>query len=124
MKTKIQTLLIFFLLLPNLVLAQAPPDSGGTPVQPDEIQNPLRGAGIENIGQLITWIINLLLALIGIVAILSIMISGYKMVIGSGNADEVKEAKQRIIWSLAGVVVVILAYTLVRVTINALSAGP
>ena len=137
MKTHIKKLvIIFFLLLPNMALAQAPkPPGSNTPVtdpppegQPpgsntpvDEefmITNPLEGADIENVGQLITFVINLLLAFVGIIAIISIVIAGYKMIIGSGNSDEVEDAKKRIVWSLAGLAVVLLAAALVRLTVN------
>src|SRR5579871_3935611 len=55
-----------------------------------------------------------ILALIaGAAAVVMIIISGFKLVTSAGNAESISKARQRIIGSLVGLVVIALAWTII-----------
>ncbi len=74
--------------------------------------NPLN---VESIPELITKIINILLTLIAMVAVVVIIISGFRMVIDAGNMDQVKKARQAITWAIIGLVVSLMAFSIVAI---------
>ena len=61
------------------------------------------------------------------IAVIVIIISGISMTINSGNSDKVEEAKNSLIWAIAGLGVIILSYSIANIvitlTIKAASAG-
>lgn len=54
----------------------------------------------------------------GAVAILFIIINAFRYVISQGDAGKVAQAKDGILYSLGGLVVVALAFAIVQLTIN------
>jgi len=74
---------------------------------------PARGT-IENV---LTNVLDWLLAIGGAVAVLVLVIGGIRYIVAAGNEAQIKEAKQTITYALIGLVVIILAWVIVR-TIN------
>jgi hypothetical protein len=63
-------------------------------------------------------ITNVLLFVIGAVAVIMIVIGGLRYVISGGNAQQVQAAKNTILYALVGVVIAILAYAVVNFVSN------
>ncbi len=66
---------------------------------------------------------NLIKVLFGIIimaAIVVIIISGFRMVTGGDNPEQLKKAKQGIIWALIGLVVSLMSYAIVQIIQNIL----
>lgn len=63
-------------------------------------------------------ITNVLLFIIGAVAVIMLIIGGLKYVISGGDATKVQSAKNTILYALVGVVVAILAYAVVNFVIS------
>lgn len=64
----------------------------------------------ENIEQ----VTNLLLFLLGAVAVIMLVIGGFKFVTSNGSAEQVKSAKNTVMYAIVGLVVAIVAYAVVR----------
>ncbi len=65
-------------------------------------------------GGIFSDITNLLLFIIGAIAVIMIVIGGLRYVISGGDAKQVQAAKNTILYALVGVVVAILAYAIVN----------
>jgi hypothetical protein len=59
-------------------------------------------------------IINLLSVIVGIVAVVMIIIAGYRYITSGGAAEKVSSAKSSLIYALVGIVIVALAQVIVR----------
>ncbi|HEY5138592.1 MAG TPA: hypothetical protein VIJ25_04655 [Methylococcales bacterium] len=70
--------------------------------------------GGADIGKVITIIVNVLSMVIGIIAVIMIMIGGFKYVISGGDANSVASAKNTVLYAVVGLIVVVLAQTVVR----------
>lgn len=63
-------------------------------------------------------ITNVLLFVIGAVAVIMIVIGGLRYVISGGDAKQVQAAKNTILYALVGVIIAILAYAVVNFVSN------
>ena len=79
-------------------------------------------AGSQNFGQLATSILELLFVVVGILAVMFIIIGGYQYITSHGNEEQAEKGKRTLINSIIGLVVVILAYTIVTVIANTLTS--
>lgn len=95
-----------FLILPAVALAQnlefAPP------------------LGETDIKVVIARVIRAVLGVIGSIALLMFFIGGFMWLTAGGNADRIKRAKDILIWSILGLVVIFSAYAIVQFVITAL----
>lgn len=66
-------------------------------------------------------ITNILLLIIGAVAVIVLIIAGLRYVTSSGDASKVKAAKDTILYAVVGIIVALLAYAIVNFVINAIS---
>jgi hypothetical protein len=86
-----------------------------------------RGAGqpaeLFGEGAIFTTVVNLLLFLIGAIAVIMIIIGGLRYVLSGGNAANVTAAKNTILYAIVGIIVAILAYAIVNFVINSFTAG-
>ena len=57
---------------------------------------------------------NIIATVTGVLAVVMIIIGGLNLVVSSGNAEEVAKGRRRILYSLIGLVVVALAWTITR----------
>lgn len=62
---------------------------------------------------LITDITNIVAVVAGIAAVVMIMVGGYKFITSGGDSGKVKEAKNTIMWSTIGLVVIVLARSII-----------
>ncbi len=59
-------------------------------------------------------VINILLFLVGLIAVLMIVISGFRFVTSNGDANTVSSAKNSIIYAVIGLVIAVMAYAIVN----------
>ena len=68
-------------------------------------------------------IINLMLYIIGILSVVMIIHSGLKYVNSRGDAEGVKSAKNTLLYSVVGLIVAMLAFTIVNFVIDAFKSS-
>ena len=80
------------------------------------------GSGKESIVRLIGRIINYALFVAGAVAVLFVIYGGYLYLTSGGNEDSAKKGRTTVVNALIGLVIIILAYVIVNVVVNFISA--
>lgn len=73
------------------------------------------------INNLVHTVVNLLSAIVGIVAVIMIIVGGFRYVTSGGNDTSVTAAKNTILYAIIGLVVVALAQIIVRFTLSKLT---
>lgn len=76
------------------------------------------GGSIE---EFIKNIINVLLFAIGAVAVIMIIIGGFKYVVSNGDSSSITSAKNTILYAVVGLVIAIIAYAIVNFVVNRLA---
>ncbi len=76
--------------------------------------SPLCDSSDEELEPLIKNVVNLLLAVLGFVAVIMIIIGGIRYTTSNGDSNNTKAAKDTILYSVVGLVVAILAYAIVN----------
>jgi hypothetical protein len=72
----------------------------------------------EKVNSLIRTIVNLLSAVVGIVAVIMIIFGGLRYITSGGNDSSVTGAKNTILYAIIGLIIVALAQVLVRFTLS------
>jgi len=72
----------------------------------------------DEASSMVTTVINILLFIIGIIAVIMIVIGGVRYTVSNGNPGQVKEAKDTIIYSVIGLVVAMMAYGIVNFVVT------
>jgi hypothetical protein len=81
------------------------------------------GLGTRDIRTTISSIINVLMGLLGIVAVVIILVGGFKWMTAMGNEDSVKKAKQLLFEGIIGLVIILSAYAIANFVVgNVLNA--
>ncbi len=105
--------LTFMFALAPLASAQfTTPNAGGTGLPND-----------TSISGFILKIINIALAVAGLVAVLFLIIGGFRYITSAGNEETAGQAKKVITNAIIGIVIIILSFVIVRVISNALVAN-
>ena len=105
------TLLVVVLVAPMVAGAQfQTPNPGGTGLPAD-----------SSLSGFILKIINIALAIAGLVAVLFLIIGGFRYITSAGNEETAEQAKAIILNAIIGIVVIILSFVIVRVISNALT---
>ncbi len=116
-KSKIHISHILFIgayaVLPHAVSAQLE-----TPDNPD---SNLPGNLIEGQGNVFQTVANILLLLIGAVAVIMLIIGGFRYVVSGGDSNAVEGAKNTILYAVIGIVVAFLAYAAINFLIGELT---
>lgn len=77
--------------------------------------NPAMCAGKEtDVNSIFKTIVNVLLFVVGIIAVIMIIISGIRYTSSAGNANSVAAAKNTLMYSVIGLLVAIFAYAIVN----------
>ena len=84
------------------------------------IKNPFGG---KTLSGAISQGITILLSLIVIAAVIVIIIAGFRMAASGGNPDNIKKAKQTIIWAIIGLVVAFMSFAIVQIVQSLLQRG-
>lgn len=67
---------------------------------------------------ILTNVINLLLTVIGIIAVIMIIVGGIRYTTSNGDASQTKSAQNTILYAVVGLVIAIMAYAIVRFVVN------
>lgn len=94
----------------------------------DVINGDYRGEGqptelFDGSAAIIPRVINLMLFIVGILAVIMLIWGGIRYVISGGAADKVKDAKNTILYAIVGLIVAILGYALVNWVISIVGSG-
>jgi hypothetical protein len=76
-----------------------------------------------NLTSFIMRIINIALIVAGLIAVLFLIIGGFRYITSAGNEEVAENAKKIIINAIIGIVIIILSFVIVRVISNALITG-
>ncbi len=82
------------------------------------------GAGSDKKGftEIVQTVINMLLFIIGLVAVVVIIYSGIKFVLSSGDSNAIKGARDTMLYAVIGLVVAIMAYAVVGWVVKSFSS--
>ena len=83
----------------------------------DQPVNLFGNAGIFNT------IVNVLLFIIGAVAVIMIVIGGLRYVLSGGDSNQVQSAKNTILYAVVGVIVALLAYAIINFVVGTFTPG-
>lgn len=75
------------------------------------VPNPVRGSSF---GEILGDVINALLLFAGAVAVLFLIIGGFRYVISQGNEQQVEAAKKTILYAVLGLIIIFIAFVLTR----------
>ncbi len=68
-------------------------------------------------------IVNVLLFVLGAIAVIMIIIGGIRYATSNGDASATKSAKDTVLYAVIGLIVAILAYAIVNFTLSAFKSG-
>lgn len=68
----------------------------------------------DSVGKSIQNIINILLYIAGVIAVIYVVIAGYRYVFSNGDSGSITKAKNTLIYALVGLAMAILAYAIVN----------
>lgn len=113
------------ILTPVVAIAQS---GGGGSVRTDnggvELQNPLK---VDSLEEFLSEILRFIVRLGTLVVIIMIVVVGFMFVSARGNPEEIKKAREALLWTLVGAVILIGAEILanaIKATVEAISSGP
>jgi uncharacterized membrane protein YgaE (UPF0421/DUF939 family) len=78
---------------------------------PSAVINPI---AYDSLGALIVALVRFLLTMIGALSVLFIIIGAVRMVASAGNEKSVKAGKDTVTWAVIGLVVALLAFTIIN----------
>lgn len=109
------------------VVAWLGPDTALAAANTNEVKNGINSVGGNDPGNgsaaftnLLESIINILLFLIGAIAVIMIIIGGLRYVISGGDQGAITGAKNTILYAVIGLVIAIMAYAIINWVIGAL----
>lgn len=68
----------------------------------------------DEVNSLITTVINIFSAIVGVVAVIMIVYGGFKYITSGGDSGKITSAQQSIIYAIVGLIIVALAQVVVR----------
>lgn len=68
----------------------------------------------DNVGDMMEIVVNTLFLVLGMIAVLMIVIGGIRYASSGGDAGAVKSAKDTILYSVIGLIIAIMSYTIVN----------
>lgn len=122
------TILGMFVLLPASLSAQSAdtPAEGGIGELKTNLgtfggQTGLGTAGDDDLKGKVANIINVILGFLGVLAVVMIIIAGFRWMTAGGNEETVKKARANITNAVIGLLVVLASFIIVNFAVNALS---
>lgn len=113
------------ILAPLPTLAAPAPAGGGIKELQDNLGDFGGGIGFQrgdtDLKGRIAQIVNIALGMIGLVAVIYIIVAGYKWIIAEGNEEEIKKSKETIRSAILGLLVVFISYVVVNFVVNQLT---
>lgn len=115
---RMKKLLAALLLLPNIVLAQE--NTAEEALGINDLREQGVNLGNRDLKATIASIINLILSFLGVLAVLIILLGGFKWMTSQGSSDKVDEAKKLIGEGVVGLVIIFAAYAIASFVLNQL----
>lgn len=75
-------------------------------------------AGTDRINKIVTQVVNIFSIVVGIVAVIMIIVGGFKYITSGGDSNSITSAKNTIIYALIGLVIVALSQFIVQFVLN------
>ncbi len=122
LKYIIITLVALFSIVALPQVAMADPTQTSPAGQIQSGVNSTGGAGATPLGTQLKNIVNVLLYILGAIAVIMIVVGGIRYVTSGGDSGAVSGAKNTILYSVVGLIVAILAYAIVNFVITAFHA--
>lgn len=112
----------------GLVLACSNAVVAGALSLPDVLSGPYRGEGqpaelFSGADAVIPKIINLMLFVVGVLAVFMMIYGGIRYVLSGGDNAKVKDAKNTILYAIVGLIVAILGYAIVGWVVSIFATG-
>ena len=95
--------------------------SNNTLIQDSRTKLCVNPAERRNLADIITKVIDYLLLFAALIAILFIVLGGYKYITSGGNAEQAKGGRETVVNAVIGLSIIILAYVIVSVVNNTLA---
>jgi hypothetical protein len=124
-KLFLSAFLFFIILVPNLGFA-APKPVPPTPCPNDGVKIGVSGLFPHlgcSTGDIFTKLVTYLLAFISMFAVVVIILGGYQYVMSQGNTEAAGKARKSISYAVIGLVVAVMAYTIISVVNNTVSTA-
>jgi hypothetical protein len=96
------------LMVPSVVMAQSPADEINKGVDAIDSEE-----GSPELADQIRIVVNILLFILGAIAVVMIIIGGIRYATSNGDSSQIKTAKDTILYAVIGLIVAILAYAIV-----------
>lgn len=74
-----------------------------------------------SVNSVVIQVITILLSVLAVISALMIVIGGYRYVMSAGNPEGAKKGRQTITYAIIGLVVSVLAYTLIAIVNNTIT---
>ncbi len=81
------------------------------------------GLGTQDVRTTVSNVIKAFMGLLGIVAVVIILLGGFKWMTAGGNEEKVSEAKKLIISGIIGLIIIMSAYAIAQFVVNAIING-
>jgi uncharacterized membrane protein len=78
------------------------------------------GLGTKDVRETIASIINVAMGLLGIVAVVIILLGGFKWMTAGGDDEKIKKAKNLIISGIIGLVIILTAYAIANFVVTSI----
>ncbi len=79
------------------------------------------GGGEPTLGSRVQTVVNILLYVLGVIAVIMIVVGGIRYTTSNGDSSNIKAAKDTILYAVVGLVVAIMAYAIVNFVVTAFS---
>ncbi len=76
------------------------------------------GLGTQNLYDTLTTIVNVLLGFLGVLAIIVILVGGFKWMTSGGNEEKVSGARQMIVAGIIGLAIILAAFAIVQFVVT------
>lgn len=86
-----------------------------------QVPNPITKG---DLGGVLSGVVNALLIFAAAVAVLFLIIGGFRYVVSTGNPDQVESAKKTILYAILGLIIIFVAYVLVTLLQDWLNVKP
>jgi len=81
------------------------------------------GLGTQDLTVTVANIIQVIIGFLGVIAIIIILVGGFKWMTSAGNEEKVGEAKKLLSAGIIGLIIILAAYAITTFVINALIAA-
>lgn len=75
-------------------------------------------SGTQSLNNLASTIINVFSAVVGVVAVIMLMVGGFKYVTSAGDSNKISSAKNTIVYAIVGLIIVALAQVIVQFVLS------